>query len=155
VSTQTGTVHLTTAWNVNVAYEHFWTSAFRTSVYGQYFRMDYDSEANIAICNMQNNTLGQNFNVVLGTTHVGALTNVTACNNDWGTWNIGSRTQYNFTPAFYVGLDVIYSKLVTASAGGEAFYTATANTEKPSSNYQINNIGNWAFRFRVHRDILP
>jgi len=127
-------------------------------VYGVYEKVNYDNEANLAICNMQNNVFGANgVNVAppLTTTHVGALTNVTACNNDWGTWNVGSRTQYNITPAMYVGVDVIYSKLQTASAGGTAFYTATANTAKPSATYQITNQDTWAFRARFHRDILP
>ena len=84
--------------------------------------------------------------MALTTTHPGGLTNITNCNNDWATWNVGSRTQYNFTPAMYVGLDVIYSKLETASAGGTAFYTATANTAKPSTTYQLTDEGNWAFR---------
>jgi len=142
-------------WNIVAAYDHFWTPAFRTSIYGVYEKVNYDAVANQAICNMQNNTLGPQFNVALTTTHVGALTNITNCNNDWATWNVGSRTQYNFTPAMYVGLDVIYSKLETASAGGTAFYTATANTAKPSTTYQLTDQGNWAFRARFHRDILP
>ncbi len=164
VSTQLGTVHLTEAWNVNVAYDHFWTPAFKTSVYGNYFRMNYDAEANLEICRMQNNVLGLTGPLpqglvgqtgVLATTHTGALTNVAGCNNNWGTWNIGSRTQYNFTPAFYVGVDVIYSQLMTASKGGTAFYTAFPNTAKPSTTYEITNQNDFAIRFRVHRDILP
>ena len=161
LSTQLGNVHLTEVWNIVAAYEHWWTPAFKTSVYGVYEKVNYDSEANLAICNMQNNVAGQGINVSTGlvanntTTHVGALTNVTGCNNDWGTWNVGSRTQYNFTPAMYVGFDVIYSKLQTASAGSTAFYTATANTAKPSTTYQITNQDSWAFRARFHRDILP
>jgi hypothetical protein len=155
LSTQLGTVHLTTAWAIDAAYDHFWTPAFKTSVYGHYMKMDYDSEANAAICNMQNNTFGVQTNPALGTTHTGALTNVTNCNNDWGMWTVGSRTQYNFTPAFYVGLDVTYSMLMSASKGGTAFYTAIPNTEKPSATYNMANVGDWAFRFRVHREILP
>ena len=30
-----------------------------------------------------------------------------------------------------------------------------ANARQESSVYEINNVGDWAFRFRVHRDILP
>ena len=33
------------------------------------------------------------------------------CDNDWNTWWVGSRTQWNVTKDFYMGLDVIYSKL--------------------------------------------
>jgi hypothetical protein len=157
LSTALGSVHLTEAWAIDAAYDHFWTPAFKTSVYGHYMKMNYDADANAAICNMQNNTFGPGLqtNPALATTHTGALTNVTACNNDWGMWTLGSRTQYNFTPAFYVGLDVTYSQLMSASKGGTAFYTPIANTEKPASTYNITNVGDWAFRFRIHREILP
>ncbi len=36
---------------------------------------------------------------------------------------VGSRTQWNITPSFYVGFDVMYQRLETAFAGS-ALYTA-------------------------------
>ena len=33
------------------------------------------------------------------------------CSNDWQTWWVGSRTQWNVTKDFYMGLDVMYSKM--------------------------------------------
>ena len=33
---------------------------------------------------------------------------------DWSTWWIGSRTQWNVTKDFYMGVDVLYTKLQTA-----------------------------------------
>ena len=44
----------------------------------------------------------------------GLVTN--GCNGDWSTWWIGSRTQWNVTKDFYMGLDVMYSKLDSATA---------------------------------------
>ena len=34
------------------------------------------------------------------------------CDNNWQTWWIGSRTQWNVTKDFYMGVDVLYSKLI-------------------------------------------
>ena len=39
---------------------------------------------------------------------------VPGCDNDWQTWWVGSRTQWNVTKDFYMGVDVLYSKLMTA-----------------------------------------
>ena len=78
-----------------------------------------------------------------------------ACNNNFSWWQLGSRTQYNFTPWFYVGFDVIYSKIETASNGAVVTYTALANTAKPTALYGLTNQDNYGLRIRVHRDIVP
>jgi hypothetical protein len=155
-STATGDVRLTTAIGVNAAYDHYWTKAFKTSVYGSYLAIRYDADANAAICAQQQ--------LVLSTaaatgaiTSGGTLDRIAGCNNNWGIWTLGSRTQYNFTPAMYVGLDVLYWKLITASPG-TAFYTALAPSAVPSAQFAVTNqqnINNVMFRVRFHRDILP
>ena len=77
------------------------------------------------------------------------------CSNNFNWWQIGSRTQYNFTPWFYVGFDVIYQKLETASNGAIVQYTALTGTAKPTALYGITNQDNYGLRIRVHRDIVP
>src|SRR5262252_1987714 len=52
-SNATGEVQLTTAWGINAAYDHLWLPNFRTSIYGSYFRIEYGSQANRAICQAQ------------------------------------------------------------------------------------------------------
>ena len=39
------TLELTTAWNVNAAYEHFWSPRWRTSLYGGYAKVSYGGAA--------------------------------------------------------------------------------------------------------------
>ena len=54
----------------------------------------------------------------------GLVTN--GCDGDWSTWWLGSRTQWNVTKDFYMGLDVMYSKLNSATAfNGTAVGTGT------------------------------
>jgi hypothetical protein len=73
-------LELTTAWNVNAAYEHFWNPRWRTSVYGGYAAVSYDTAAN--------NLLDS------GDASVAAPAGF---DMDWQTWWIGSRTQWNVT----------------------------------------------------------
>ena len=87
-------LELTTAWNVNAAYEHFWNPRWRTSLYGGYAQVSYSSNANSILCGFGTN---------------GVVTN--GCDSDWQTWWVGSRTQWNVTKDFYMGVDVMYSKL--------------------------------------------
>jgi hypothetical protein len=138
------TIHLTTAWNVNAAYEHFWNPRWRTSVYGGYAEVSYDSTANSILCGFGSN---------------GAAAAATAgCDNDWQTWWVGTRTQWNVTKDFYLGLDVMYSKLNSATFGVSptlgplaiATNAAAGGTLVPKTDPD-----NVSVRFRVHRDFYP
>jgi hypothetical protein len=158
-SNATGEVQLTTAWGINAAYDHLWTPQLRTSIYGSYLRVEYGNNANLAICNAQTmpNFAGTNNAIPSGVAGAIAFTPLQvaqgACNNNFNWWQIGSRTQYNFTPWFYVGFDVIYQKVETASNG--ATVTWTSNTAKPTAFYTLQNEDNYGLRIRVHRDIVP
>ena len=45
------------------------------------------------------------------------MTVANGCNNNWKYWDIGTRTQFNVDSQTYVGLDVIYTKLQSATNG--------------------------------------
>jgi len=160
-SNATGEVELTTVWGINAAYDHLWLPNFRTSIYGSYFKVDYGDSANRAICNAQS-TANIGASPFATPSAVGgaiaftaAQVNNGACSNNWAFWTVGSRTQYNFTPWFYVGFDVIYQRLQTASNGTVATYTALGGTAKPTAFYAITDQDNYGLRIRVHRDIVP
>jgi hypothetical protein len=161
-TTQTGEVQLTTVWGINAAYDHLWLPNFRTSIYGSWMTNRYNDAANTAICSAQQQSLAgaitfaPSIAPVAGT--VGALpgtSSVAACNNNFDYWTVGSRTQYNFTPWFYVGFDVIYQKLETASRDAVVTYNALGGTAKPTALYTVQNQDNYGLRIRVHRDIVP
>ena len=134
----------TTVWGFNASYEHHWSPAWQTSLYGGWDGVSYNSQANALLCT------AAGFGTGAGTA---ALAGV-GCNNDWSTWFVGSRTQWNVSKTFYMGVDVMYSDLqsaTTGSTGGPGGYVAATSgavgTEKSSSNWQI--------RFRAHKDFLP
>ena len=76
---------------------------------------------------------------------------------NWDQWNLGSRTQWNITKDFYVGVDVIYSKFDTATLGAANLYvlTPSAAVGKNLGFYSTANQDAFSGTFRVHRDIVP
>jgi hypothetical protein len=127
---------LTTAWNVNAAYDHFWNARWRTSLYGGYAAVSYDSLGQRELCGFG----------------IAPVTN--GCDMNWQTWWLGSRTQWNVTKDFYMGVDVLYSKLQTANVVGVPSALAVA-VAGGGATAPAQDVDNWQFRFRVHRDFYP
>ncbi len=133
-------LELTTAWSLNAGYEHFWNPRWKTSMYGGYTAVSYNSTSNSLVC--------------LGTT----APVTTTCDMDWSTWWIGSRTQWNVTKDFYLGVDVLYAKLQSADFGpGVAAGVTLPNVVIATGGVAapMRDVDNWQFRFRVHRDFYP
>jgi Porin subfamily len=136
---------LVTAWNVNAAYEHFWWNPrWRTSLYGGYAATSFGGNTNNLLC----------ASAGAGTGFGAAALAATGCDANWNTWWVGSRTQWNVTKDFYMGVDVLYQKLESASTPTGTLNTPVllANTIAPVA---VTNPDNWSFRFRVHRDFYP
>ena len=101
----TTSLELTQTLAINAAYEHFWNPAWRTSVYGGYAEVNYSGLASAMMCN----------NLFGGTGQGSSAVAKAGCDNDWSVWWLGTRTQWNVTKDFYMGVDVLYQKLNTAS----------------------------------------
>jgi hypothetical protein len=97
-----GGLQLTTAWSAAAMFEHLWTPALRTSIYGSYIDVSYNGVATALICNSPD--LFQVGNPA-----------VTGCNQDFSAWNVGTRTQWEPVKGLIMGVDVIYNKLNTAN----------------------------------------
>jgi hypothetical protein len=134
-------LQLTTAWGVNASYEHFWNAQWKTSVYGMYMAYDYNNTANTLMCADE----------AAGLTAI--ISGAGLCNNDWSYWTAGSRTQWNVTKNFYMGVDVIYMHLDTASKGLVATFPAIGS--QSGGNRTIQDQDAWAGYFRVHYDFYP
>ena len=81
---------------------------------------------------------------------------MTNCDPNWQMGYVGTRTQWNITSQFYMGVDVLYTKMYTGFAGLGIFRPAGtgAGSERPGGVYSIENQDNWAVTFRVHRDFV-
>ena len=139
----TTSLELTQTLAINAAYEHFWNPAWRTSVYGGYAEVNYSGLASAMMCN----------NLFGGTGQGSSAVAKAGCDNDWSVWWLGTRTQWNVTKDFYMGVDVLYQKLNTASTPGNVGVFTLSGIGFPKyGNSDQDNLG---FRFRVHRDFYP
>jgi hypothetical protein len=162
VSNFTGGVDLTRIDGINAAFDYHWTPKFWTSIYGTYAAVKYDTQANASICAVQALagagvlTSAGGGGITVPVVNGAATLNGFNCSNNWQVFQLGSRWQYNLTPAFYIGFDVLYQKLYTADAGIVSMNNQPANVATPGNiPYQVANQDNWGFRLRMHRDILP
>jgi Porin subfamily len=150
----TTAVQLTTAWGVNASYEHFWNPRWRTSLYGGYAATSYNTLANAMLCSIEGAGTGA------GSAAVASV----GCDNNWNQWWIGSRTQWNVTKDFYMGVDVAYTKISSATQPG-GVTTNTGSAAAPASPLIPANTNTFPrfisdqdavlVRFRVHRDFYP
>jgi hypothetical protein len=140
---------LTTAYGVNAGYEHYWTPAWHESFYGAYYAVRYNQFANDMLCS---SAFG--LGTTTATTGTGTTTAVGACNNNWSVWGVGSRLQWDVTKSFYMGVELLYENLHSATpftgAGG-----AIGGYSFSSAAFQEPNQNNWSFTFRMHKDFLP
>ena len=143
------------------AYDHVWWAAgkWRTSIYGGYIDVDYNDNATALIATPHAASIpvaGEGIPAAVQPCNVtaGAVTSMSNCDPDWAIAYIGSRTQYNFTSEFYMGFDIIYTKLSTAFAA-PASYRAVAGTPRPGGIYTIEDQDNVAVTLRFHRDFKP
>ena len=137
--TATG-VELTTSWSVGAAFEHFWTPALRTSIYGSYFQARHTEVARSLFC-------------IAGITGV---TTAATCDPNFDEYNIGSRTQWEPVRGLGIGVDVIYTHLRTAKSNNLGTTTVvTAQNGLSSGVYNTSNQSAWTATFRIFRDFVP
>jgi len=135
-------LNLTTSWGVNLAYEHFWNPAWRTSIYGGYAAISYGTLANALLCQSYGQGTGAGSTVMA----------TPGCNNNWSTNWVGSRTQWNVNRDFYLGVDVVYQHLMSAQSATGIVPISFGAIPEPLT---VKNQDNWSFRFRAHRDFVP
>ncbi len=154
VNTATTTsCQLTSAWGFNAAYEHNWSPAWKTSLYGGWDDVRYGAQANAMLCSAAGFGGGQG----------SAAAAAAGCNNNWSMWFLGSRTQWNVSKTFYMGVDVMYEDLNSASTGSALLggYNG-CNTGGQATGcgggqafLRESSASNWTVRFRAHKDFLP
>jgi hypothetical protein len=145
---------LTNAWSLNAAFEHFWNPRWRTSLYGGYTRVWYNQDAT-NIANQHLPTPPTAPGVACGVAVEGAVWPVlpinhgegNSCSPNFSFYQIGSRTQWNVTSNFYMGIDVTYTHLNTAWQG-----PAIPNSTVPSF---IDDQNVWSGIFRMQHSFVP
>jgi hypothetical protein len=145
VSGTTGTsCNLTTAWTVNASYEHYWTPQWHQSLVGAYMQTNYNNQANAILCALGGNGVG-----------VGSAAIATAgCNMNWSMYGVSSRLQWDVTKTFYVGVELLYDHMNSASTSdGLVHGFGLGGINVPTQ--VTGNMDTWAGTVRMHKDFLP
>jgi hypothetical protein len=153
-------VELTTAWSAQAAYEHFWTPSLRTSLVGAYTDVSYNAAASAMMCSTLT-VAGTAVTAAAGANPQtsgsligGSLAGSCGAGSwDFSYYSISSRTQWNITKDFYVGLEGFYGHLNTMSEGKTVNYRA--NAAQPSGLRTLTDQDVFVYRMRVHRDLVP
>jgi porin-like protein len=156
----TGTqVELTKAWSALAYYQHIWNPRWRTSWFGGYVQIDYNTNAT----NLINGSLATAggraaCGVAAGVAGAGAATFAViapgagnSCNPDWSFYEIGTRTQFNPVPQLDIGLELLYTHVNTAYKGPA---TVAANTSRPAVPL-IDDQNVWSAMLRWQRNFYP
>jgi hypothetical protein len=146
-------VELTRVWSALAAYEHIWNARWKTSVFGGYASIDYNSNAT-GILNSALVAGSVCARPIAGL--VGNLSAVRAdpgnsCNPDYSFYEIGTRTQFNPVPQLDIGFEVLYTHHNTAYKG-PALYTV--NASRPAVTL-IDDQNVWSAFFRWQRNFYP
>jgi hypothetical protein len=138
----------TSAWGLDVAYEHYWTPQWHQDLVFNGMWEKYGTgtgSANSMLC------VGEGLGAGAGTTAVAAA----GCNNNWDVWGVGSRLQWDVTKSFYVGVEAIYQHIDSAQTGLAGNALTPAITLANSGATTWSNQSNWLFTLRMHKDFLP
>jgi hypothetical protein len=138
----------TSAWGLDVAYEHYWTPQWHQSLVFDGMWEKYGTgtgSGNSMLC------VGEGLGAGAGTTAVAGA----GCNNNWDVWGVGSRLQWDVTKSFYIGVEAIYQKIDSAQTGLAGNALTPALTLANSGATTWANQSNWVFTLRMHKDFLP
>ncbi len=152
-------LHLTTVWTIAAAYEHYWTPAVRTSIYGVFTAVSFDNTAKLAFCDLTNGgTFEANTNLrPLTGTKLNAATGIVTpgCNPNFNIWSIGVRTIWNPVKNLDVGLEVFRDEIDQKYDPNTWFINFSGSGGQPGGRYQPANLGVWGAMLRVQRNFYP
>ena len=143
-------VELTTAWNVNAAYEHFWNPRWRTSLYGGYAQVSYNGAANAMLCSAAFNGIGTGTGIGQGHWPLPVATTT-------GTPGGSARAPSGTSPRTSTWVSTSSTKSWNARAPRTGSLHAGNGSVRAGTvgPLRVDDQDNFQFRFRVHRDFYP
>jgi hypothetical protein len=159
-------VELTAVWGANGFYQHFWNPKWRTSLYGGYVQVNYDSAAINLINQHLPTPVGSG--IACGMPVEGAVAPPlgvgnspgNSCSPNFSWWQVGTRTQWNPHPDLDIGVDVLWTHLNTAYKGpAQALSGSGARpgcaSPGATSGCSVDDQDVLSVMFRVQRNFLP
>jgi hypothetical protein len=143
---------LTRFFSITGAFEHYWTPALRTDLWGSYTAADYNDIATTLFCSSPQSPVRR-----LGApnTPLTGATVVAGCDPDWNIWAVGVRTIWNPAPQFDIGLDVFYTRLETKSDPTQVVLNFAGAGGRPVGVYFPSSENVWGSILRLQRNFWP
>jgi hypothetical protein len=143
--------HLTTAWTIGAAYEHYWTPTVRTSVWGVYTPFSFDSTAAALLCNPSSNggvVAAPGVKLVNGA--------IPGCNPNFQIWGVGVRTIWTPVKNLDVGFEAFYDEIDNSMNPSTVRYNYQGNGNRAAGQYiPENGLGSWTGIIRLQRNFWP
>ncbi len=136
-----GGIEKTKVWGFRGGYVHNWTPNWETSVFGSYTKVDYNTNASVAICNARTAAAGA-VNQINGYT----------CNPDFAIWQVGTRTAWTPVQNLTFSGEFMYTMIDQSNTGSVNVTTAkTIGGFKPAGVYDYKDQGIYSGSLRVRR----
>jgi hypothetical protein len=128
-----GALQLVEAWSINAHYEHLWTRALRTSVYGGYGEVQFPGGAKRVVCGGPCGGLSPDYSI----------------------WLVGSRTQWSpWAGQLNIGVDVVYASYQTARPLAGPIPAGVVGAQNLAGKV-FGDTDNVSVMFRVQRNWFP
>lgn len=134
-------IEKTKVWGFRGGYVHNWTPNWETSVFGSYTKVDYNTNASVAICNVR-------------TAAAGAVNQVNgySCNPDFSIWQIGTRTAWTPVQNLTFSGEFMYTMIDQNNTGSVVATIANGiGGFKPAGVYDYKDQGIYSGSLRVRR----
>jgi hypothetical protein len=146
-------IELTRAWSALAAYQHIWNPRWRTSWFGGYAAVEYNSTAtgilNSAL--VAGSVCARPFAGIVGNLSAVRADAGNSCNPNYSFYELGTRTQFNPDPQLEVGFEVLYTHHNTAYKGAALY---TANAPRPAVTL-MDDQNVWSGIVRWQRNFYP
>jgi hypothetical protein len=146
---QTGQ-QLTTFWSIAAAFEHYWTPALRTDIFGSFTAADFNGTATTLFCSSPQSPI----RTVGGVAPTGVAA-LAGCNPDYNLINVGVRTIWNPAPQFDIGVEVMYSKVETKHDAGLTTLNFAGAGGRPAGLYAPSSEDVFSGILRFQRNFWP
>jgi hypothetical protein len=143
---------LTRFWSLAAAFEHYWTPALRTDLFGSVTAADFNDVATTLFCSSPQSPVRR---LAAPNTPLTGATVVAGCDPDFRVWNVGARTIWNPAPQFDIGLEVMYSRIETKHDPNQVVFNFAGSGGRPVGVYLPSSENVWSSILRLQRNFWP
>ncbi|HEV2921441.1 MAG TPA: porin, partial [Actinomycetota bacterium] len=142
---------LTTLWAINAALQHYWTPTLRTSIFGAYTEVDFNSTATQYFAGA--GTVGPCRTLAGGVGTI--LAPLPGCDPDFRVYGAGIRTIWNPAPQFDIGLEVVWTRIESKMDANLVRLTFAGAGGRAPGLYIPQDQEVWSAIFRMQRNFWP